>query len=640
MKNHNMYCSFDVSTILVFFLIIIIESIPLKASAGTQKIIQEIEGFLQENTHSLYVLSDLKKGDTVFAYMERKSGNLDPFLGVLKYDKEVDIDSEEILQLIIHSEQNLNDSFSQIANNIFLKWDDDSGSGYTAVLEFHVPTDGTYYIFAGSMITNHSYIGLSPGFTFGSFRLLLGVNAPEVAEGEGEPSGLEIAVLDNRYAERSVDVQQLNLQLTKDRLISFRQFRKLKSGDMIYVRLETKDAAPLPRVFISDFGTKPLVFGNHDKENDVIILSYQCREERQGMRLYIDGSVIDTMPETADYQVSVGINAPEVNEGRARAKGLPVLEESQNVKIGLAVDQIADVDQRSEKFTVVGSLALMWTDPNLAFSPDSCKCAVKKMELSDLKAYASKNDILLPSFTFFNQQGKRWSQGEMVLLEPSGRVKYSERFTVTLQAPGFDFRAYPFDRQRFNIRIDLSHPTEIFMFEGIERSDNALGDALGEEEWSVIFYEQKVESVPFTKGFKKSRFTMVMEVKRHLNFYIYRIMFPLLLIISVSWVIFFLKDYGRQLEVASGNLLVFVAFNFTISNDLPRLGYLTLLDRVIVNSFCCAACVVLITVCQKRLEARGRKDIASKVDYIVLVTYPLLYIFLALYEYIKVTYKM
>jgi hypothetical protein len=109
---------------------------------------------------------------------------------------------------------------------------------------------------------------------------------------------------------------------------------------------------------------------------------------------------------------------------------------------------------------------------------------------------------------------------------------------------------------------------------------------------------------------------------------------PLFLIISISWVIFFLKDYGRQLEVASGNLLVFVAFNFAISNDLPRLGYLTLLDRIIITSFACAALVVLISVYQKRLEANGRMELADRIDNIVLTCYPLIYIAMISLEYV------
>ncbi len=182
-------------------------------------------------------------------------------------------------------------------------------------------------------------------------------------------------------------------------------------------------------------------------------------------------------------------------------------------------------------------------------------------------------------------------------------------------------------------------PTEAFIFEGIENPVNPLGDQLGEEEWSVINFSQGVKDIPYDKNLKKSRFTTTLEMNRHLIFYVVRIFVPLLLILTVSWVIFFLKDYSKQLEVASGNLLIFVAFNFTISDDLPRLGYLTLLDRMIITSFCCAALVVIISVCQKRLVAKGQEQLAARIDKLVLIFYPIIYLALVAMEYIIVTSK-
>jgi hypothetical protein len=261
------------------------------------------------------------------------------------------------------------------------------------------------------------------------------------------------------------------------------------------------------------------------------------------------------------------------------------------------------------------------------------------MELNELMSLANKNDIFLPLITFFNQQGNRWTQDQVVFIEPLGRTTYRERFTATLQAPDFDFSAYPFDRQKFNVHIDLTVPTEVFIFEGIENPVDPLGDQLGEEEWSLINFFQGTKEVPYDKNLKNSRFTTTLEMKRHLIFYVVRIFVPMILILCVFWVIFFLKDYGKQLEVASGNLLVFVAFNFTISDDLPRLGYLTLLVRMIITSFCCAALVVFISVCQKRLVAKGQKQLAARIDNLVLIFYPMIYIILIAIEYYIVSSK-
>jgi len=180
-------------------------------------------------------------------------------------------------------------------------------------------------------------------------------------------------------------------------------------------------------------------------------------------------------------------------------------------------------------------------------------------------------------------------------------------------------------------------PTDIFSFTEIENPAKPLGDELGEEEWVVTKHFSTIEEIPFDQNLKKSRFTRTIEVRRHLNFYIFRIFLPLFLIISISWVIFFLKDYGRQLEVASGNLLVFVAFNFAISDDLPRLGYLTLLDRIINTSFGCTALVVLISVYQKRLEAKGHMERAHRIDTMVLTFYPLIFLSMIVIEYVRLT---
>jgi len=481
-----------------------------------------------------------------------------------------------------------------------------------AAFQFRIPADGDYKL----AITN-----APSAQTFGDFELLLGLNAPEVLTGQAEPTGDTIAVLNQAESRFNVAVAEKTGTLTTTKRSTFFTLREVEAGDTLYATVEATSGDLAPILILENYGGKPLKTGNFSGQQAKATLEYTFTDSGSNYRLRLQACCDDGTVTGGDYRLIVGINAPDVLTGQATPTTRPAVNEPTEVKVGMKMEQITGVDQKSENFGAVVDLRLEWTDPALAFSPDECQCRFQTLRLGAFDSYLAKKGVTQwPAATLFNQQGRRDSQNQVVVLEPNGHAIYFERFSATLQAPDFDFRRFPFDKQQFFIRIKSVFPEEFYVYSALE-GYSGPGEQLGEEEWVLTDYGTSVDSHDGS-----SRFSFGFEAERHLSFYIFRIFVPVLVIILVSWFTFFLKDYGKRVDVASGNLLLFIAFSFTISDSLPKLGYLTLLDTILVSTFVVTALVIVFNVYMKRMEAEGKESFAGRIDKYMIWLYPLTYI--------------
>lgn len=289
-------------------------------------------------------------------------------------------------------------------------------------------------------------------------------------------------------------------------------------------------------------------------------------------------------------------------------------DEPQEVHVGVTVTQITDVNQKAESFGVVARIILRWQDDRLAYDPGEAGSQIRSMSGPDFVQKARQLGIFVPVATIENQQSRSFDKESRVVWFADGRATAAREVIVTLQAPDFDFRHYPFDRQSFYVRLLATAPTSFVRFTPLDEL-SGMGTTLGEEEWVVSSVWTEVDEVMGISGLQSARFSLGFSAHRHMLYYWARIFVPLLLLLGVAWANLFLEEYRRRIDIASGNLLAFIAYNFAISGELPRLGYLTFLDCLMMAMFIVSAGAVAYNVTLRRMSMAGRENSARALDW-------------------------
>ncbi len=584
------------------------------AFAQGKRAVQVINDQLALDERHLYSIKNLHPGDTLYVYLEGTAGNLDPMAALA--DARIGAETlgaayEEKLLLAIEEGRDPLEVIPEIADELFLTWDDDSGKGYDAAFNFEVPAEGEYLLIVLS----------SPGsFSSGDYTLTLGINEPKVITEDVKPTGDEIAILHQEASQAGVVVQEITGALSGDNPATFYFLDTINAGDTLYAYIEATSGDLKPILTLRDYGDKPIRSGNVFGKETSGSLSYKFEEKETSYKLRVESCCEGEGRTEGNYRLLVGINEPEVLSGEAGTTDQTIIKQPLDVKIGVKIDQITDIDQKAENFTVVADLEFEWQDPSLAFSPDTCNCAFKTFTEKGFDDFIKQTEGKWPDFSLTNQQGNRWIQNKVVVVFPDGRAIYFERFTTTFQAPDFEFSKFPFDTQLFNVHVLSLYPEEFLIYSDLD-GYSGMGDQLGEEEWDVFNTETSITTVG-----TNSQFSLHFEAERSLTFYIVRIFIPLLLIIIVAWITFFLKDYTKRIDVTAGNLLLFIAFNFTISSDLPRLGYLTFLDKLLITTFAISVLTLAYNVVLKRLEIAGKGELGIKIDKYMIWVYPITYV--------------
>ena len=142
------------------------------------------------------------------------------------------------------------------------------------------------------------------------------------------------------------------------------------------------------------------------------------------------------------------------------------------------------------------------------------------------------------------------------------------------------------------------------------KNDNYL------KEWKIvdIRVSNSLASDDYVSFSDNSKFETVLndninidiEVERNTNYFIFKIIIPVFLILSIAWSVMWIppNQVESRLTTSIVALLALIAYNFVFNEDIPKLSYLTSLDRYILLSYLFCAIPTFLTIYFSRLTKK------------------------------------
>jgi hypothetical protein len=306
--------------------------------------------------------------------------------------------------------------------------------------------------------------------------------------------------------------------------------------------------------------------------------------------------------------------APGMQAAAAESLTVPPAQHDRlKLNVGMIVVDIRNIDDVSQEFNATLIIYLSWRDPRLA--SDSLKTRT-----------FSLNEIWSPRYQVSNEVLAHKRYPEQLQVTPDGKVIYIQRLSGSFSAR-LDLREFPFDAQQLDFRLTFPdfEPQRLELvpdsdFSGILQDISIAG-------WSVGGWHLQSDPINVLRNITRSSALMSFEAQRSTGYYLWKIIFPLVLIVFMSWAVFWINpdNAGPPIGLATTSMLTLIAYRFILGSQLPRVSYLTLLDYFILGSTVLVFMALLEVVITSGLAQAGKSAQAHRLQRAARLVFPLLF---------------
>ena len=318
----------------------------------------------------------------------------------------------------------------------------------------------------------------------------------------------------------------------------------------------------------------------------------------------------DREPAEANVEAAE-VTTPKPEQQRPSAWGEPT-----EVRVGIYVIDVDGVDSANQRFSASLYFEARWKIPLLRHEGPA-------------PLIRRTTSVWTPRLVFVNEQ-QSWSAfPHYVEISPDGEVIYRQKIWGWFSQP-LKLNDFPFDKQKLTLHLVAAglKVTEVKMVPLEKRSGIATEFSM--PDFKVAAW--RAEPRPYLPGGQPpgaSGFILEMDIERLPDYYIWKVILPLCLIIMMSWVPRWLDptEGGTSIGISTTAFLTLVAYLFAILVLLPKVAYLTRMDRFILISTILVFVGLVQTVATTYLARSGRIVLANQVNWVSRFVYPILLLF-------------
>jgi hypothetical protein len=309
---------------------------------------------------------------------------------------------------------------------------------------------------------------------------------------------------------------------------------------------------------------------------------------------------------------------PELTLTRPDPDGVPT-----EMAVGAYLVDLQGIDDAQQTFSADFFFVMTWRDERLlnveGRSLAGCLLPIEA--------------IWAPRVLIMNERAANKSFEDRVYVGPDGHLEYSQRFQGVF-TNRLDLRDFPLDRQTLSIRVVLGRTrAEDVTFLLDERTGRA-------EEFSIADWTVTADSVEYeafrlpTAEQRYPQVTFRLEVRRNRAYYAQKLFLPLILIVCMSWAVFWIdpKLVPPQIGISTSAVLTLIAFLFSLAYTLPRLSYLTRADRFVMGATVLVFFAFGEALLSTGLAGRGREETALRIDRLSRLVFPAIFGAILLYS--------